>query len=384
MTGSSPSMDAVLFTDPGAIDAIEDEWRRLAEQRSNAFLTPEWFRSWWRHQGRSSTPLIVAAHREDRSLAGVMPLALDASSRPHAIRFAGARMGDSFHPAAAEHDEEAVAEAAMAALQKHGFDRRMLLLEKVSPQGRWWRAMQGASVKRRAAVEQQLNELTHISLTDVGHDWERYLASRSKNFRRRVRRREKALRRDHDLNLRMATEVSLEADLERFFELHSLRWSQRGRSSLETAGAKEVLASFAREAQRHGWLRLSLLEVDGASVAGFIGWRFGRAYAFYQQGFDPAWSDSSPGFVLTTLMIREAVAEGADEFDFLLGAEEYKRAFSDTTRPVETVVLPKATSLTRVLVGAEARGRRVGRRLIDSPALGGAARSVARLLPTSR
>jgi CelD/BcsL family acetyltransferase involved in cellulose biosynthesis len=377
-------MDAVLITDPAGIGEIEDQWRKLAEQRSNAFLTPEWFRSWWEHQGRSSTPLIVAVHHHHGGLAGVMPLALDASSRPYAIRFAGARMGDSFHPAAAEQDEDAVAEAAMAALQEQGFDRRMLLLEKVSPRRRWWRVMQGASVKRRAAIEQQANQLTYISLTAVGRDWEHYLASRSKNFRRSVRRREKALRRDHELNLRMATPASLEADLERFFELHSLRWRQRGRSSLQAKGAKEVLTSFAHEAQRHGWLRLTMLEVDGASVAGFIGWRFGRAYAFYQQGFDPAWSDHSPGFVLATLMIREAMAEGADEFDFLLGAEDYKRAFSETTRPVETVVLPKATSLTRVLVAAEARGRRVGRRIADSPALGGAARSVAGLLPTSR
>jgi CelD/BcsL family acetyltransferase involved in cellulose biosynthesis len=347
-------------------------------------VSPEWFRSWWPHQDGTCTPLIVAVHRPDGTLAGVMPLVLDASSRPRAIRFAGASIGDSFHPAASEEDEDAVAAAAMAALEEHGIDRTMLLLENVAPGGSWWREMQDVSSLRRAAVEQQKNELVYIPLHSLDWDWDTYLAGRSKNFRRRVRRREKSLRRDHQVELRMSTDSTLEADLERFFDLHLLRWSKRGRSSLEAVGVKPVLTSFAGEAQRNGWLRLSLLEVDGTAVAAFLGWRVGRVYAFYQQGFDPTWSDHSVGFVLATLMIREAMAEGADEFDFLLGTEDYKRAFSDSARLAETVVLPKAASMTRLVVSAKAGARRAGRRIADSHAFGARARSLGGMLPTSR
>lgn len=376
------SLEATLITDPGGIAEIEDEWRRLAELRSNAFVTPEWFRSWWAHQGESSTPLIVAAHDEDGALVGVMPLVLDESSRPRAIRFAGATLGDRFHPAAREEDESAVAATAMAALERQGLGRRMFLLEHIDPQRWWWRQMQKGSSRRLAAIKQQPNQLTYIPLH--GWDWDGYLASRSKNFRRRVRRRENALRRDHEVQMHMATEESLAADLDRFFALHALRWRDRGRSSLETEGAKEVLASFAAEAQRRQWLRLSVLEVDGVATAAFLGWRLGSVYAFYQQGFDPAWSDNSPGFVLATLMIREAMDERADEFDFLLGTEEYKLAFTTTGRPAETVILANAASPTRFLVAGEAGARRLGRRLADRPAVGRVVRSLAGMLPTSR
>jgi CelD/BcsL family acetyltransferase involved in cellulose biosynthesis len=78
------------------------------------------------------------------------------------------------------------------------------------------------------------------------------------------------------------------------------------------------------------------------------------------------------------------MAEGADEFDFLLGTEDYKRAFSDAARLAETVVLPKATSMTRLVVSAEARARRASRWIADSHAFGDTARSLAGMLPTSR
>jgi CelD/BcsL family acetyltransferase involved in cellulose biosynthesis len=381
MAGSKQhsTMEPMLITDPGGIAEIEDEWRELAELRSNAFVSPEWFRSWWAHQRGSASALIVAVHRSGGALAGVMPLVLDTSHRPHAIRFAGATLGDRFHPAAAADEEGAVASAAMRILEQQGLDRHLVLLEHIDPERSWWREMQAASLRRRAAVEQQQTALTYIPLE--GLDWEGYVASRSKNFRRHLRRRERALRRDHRVHLHAPTEASLEADLDRFFDLHALRWRERGSSSLEAKGAKEVLRSFAAEAQRRGWLRLRLLEVDGAAVAAFFGWRLGDVFAFYQQGFDPAWSRRSVGVVIAAVTIREAIEEGANEFDFLLGTEAYKSSFTTTARPGATIVLTRAMHPTRLLIAGEARARRA---IAGRPALGRVVRSLARLVPTPR
>ncbi|MGE5407806.1 MAG: hypothetical protein ACM3NV_04270, partial [Syntrophothermus sp.] len=119
-----------LITDPGAIGPIEDRWRELAVARSNGFITPEWFRAWWEAQGRRCcSPLVSVARRPDGEIAGVMPLVLDESSRPRAIRFGGASIGDRFHPAAESDEEEAVAAATAEALEAAGHGGRMLLLE---------------------------------------------------------------------------------------------------------------------------------------------------------------------------------------------------------------------------------------------------------------
>ena len=58
-----------------------------------------------------------------------MPLVLDESSRPRAVRFAGASIGDRFRPAATESEEISVAAATMKALEVAGLDRRIILLE---------------------------------------------------------------------------------------------------------------------------------------------------------------------------------------------------------------------------------------------------------------
>lgn len=382
MDGSSAALTSEVITDPAEIGGIEDDWRALAEQRGNAFITPDWFRSWELGESGSSTPLIVAVRREDGGMAGVLPLVLDQSKRPRAIRFGGANFGDRFVPAAAPADEGAVAAAAMTALEDAGLGRYMVLLEHIDTAPPWWGEMRSASVARRAEIEQQQWDVAYIDLE--GLDWEGYMASRSRNFRSQIRRRDRALQKAHEVKVRSATEATLQQDLAKLFELHDRRWQEHGESSLQIGGAKEAIGRFAEQAQRLGWLRLRLLEADGLAVAGFLGWRLGETYSFYQSGFDPEWADRSVGIVMMARTIESAIEEGASEFDMLLGDESYKQRFTNASRAVHTVILPRSMSATRVLVAGEARARRVGRRMAGNPVLGRVARSLYRLLPTAR
>ena len=373
---------AELITDISGVAPIEDDWRALAEQRSNGFVTPEWFRSWWDHQGHtSSSPLISVARRSDGSVAGVMPLVLDESSLPRAIRFAGATIGDRFHPAASEADEASVATATMQALEVAGMDHRMVLLEYIDTRSRWWRLMQGASSLRRTIIEQQQ---TTVSFIDLRHlDWEGYVSRRSSKFRKQIRRGERILDREHTMRLRGTTKDTLEADIAELFRLHDLRRSGLGGSSLD-APARRVLRAFAIAAHRRGWLRLNMMEADGAPVAAFLGWRVGDCYVSYQGGFDPAWSKRSVGVAIEAMNIRNAIEEGAAEYDFLLGTEDWKSRFAAETRPTQTAVLLRARRPTRVLVAAEARARRAGSRMREHRGISSFVRSMHGLIPTAR
>lgn len=371
-------LESQLITDPTEIAGIEDEWRAMAELRGNGFITPEWFRSWWANRPDGTSPVIAAAHKADGSLAGVMPLVLDFSRRPRMIRFAGASFGDRFGPAAAERDELEVAAASMVALRDAGLDRYTLMLDHVEPDQQWWQGIRRESAHERASIVQQRSEQPYIDLR--GLDWESYLASRSSSFRKKLRQRERKLTSAYEVVDRTATDTTLEADLARFFDLHESRWE--GGSALDAPGAIGVLRDFAVAAQRRGWLRLRLLEVDGTAVAAFLGWRLGDRYTFYQSGFEPDWGEFSVGIALLTRTIQSAIEEGATEFDMLLGTEAYKRRFQNAGRDVNTVVLPRAMAPARVLVAAEVGARRLGRRVIEHPeALPPALR---RMLPTSR
>lgn len=371
-------MKAELITDLGGIEPLEDDWRALAELRGNGFVTPEWFRAWWAHRPEAISPLIAAVRRPDGDLAGVVPLVFDAQRRPKAIRFAGATWGDRFGPAARSEDEDAVAAAAVAAIGERGLSRYMLDLDHVDAGASWWRRLHPGG--RSARIEQPQVETPWIDLQ--GLDWDSYIASRSRNFRQQLRQRERRIRERHEVAIRTATADTLELDLAHFFSLHERRWQSRGISSLKTPGVVGFLQDFSAAAMDRGWLRLRLLEVDGAPAAAFLGWHIGGAYAFYQSGFDPALASLSVGTLLMADTVREAITEGAIEFDMLIGDEAYKRRFTNSEREVQTVVLVGAMRPTRLLAIGEALARRHGRALRDRAGVGRLTGALRRFLPT--
>ncbi|MBS1878078.1 MAG: GNAT family N-acetyltransferase [Actinobacteria bacterium] len=375
------TLSAELIDDLVQMEPVEDRWRDLAESRSNAFVTPDWFHSWWEFQGsRSSSPLISVVRREDGSIAGLMPLVLDRSSRPRAIRFAGASIGDRFHPIAEVEDEDEVAAATLAALEGAGLDGTMLLFEHASSESRWWRMQNGPPAKRKI-VEQQQTVAPYIDLR--GLDWDGYLAKRSRKFRKQVRRAERTLTREHGMRIRTTDAETLDSDLAVLFRLHDLRRNMLGGSSLGPP-ARRSLRRFALAAQRRDWLRLIVLEADGGPIAAFLGWRFGDSFVSYQGGFDPAWSKQSVGFALEALAIRAAIEEGAAEYDFLLGTEDWKRRFTDEERPSQTAIVLRAGRPVWALVAAEARLRALADRFERRPATRKLVRSMHGLIPTAR
>lgn len=74
-----------------------------------------------------------------------------------------------------------------------------------------------------------------------------------------------------------------------------------------------------------GWLRLYLLSVDGNCIAVEYCLHIADRVADFQSGFDVRWSRFGVGTLLIAHAIREAIQEGASEFDFLRGGEAYKR-----------------------------------------------------------
>jgi CelD/BcsL family acetyltransferase involved in cellulose biosynthesis len=373
-------LQAELITELGAIAPLEDEWRELAELRGNAFITPEWFRAWWDQRPESIEPLVVAVRDHDGALAGVVPLVLDCQRRPRAIRFAGATWGDRFGLAARVEREPQVAAAAMAAIEAEGLDRYMLHLDHVEANAFWWTELRRSAAKRLAMAEQQHFEIPRLDLS--GLDWDTYLASCSSNFRQQLRRRERRLKDGRDIQFRTATEETLDRDLAHLFSLHERRWADRA-SSLQTPGVIPFLRDLAEAMLGRGWLRLRLLEADGVPVAGFLGWRLGGVYTFYQSGFDPDWASMSVGTVMMADTIRSAIEEGAGQFDMLLGNEPYKLRFANDSYTVQTIVVTRAMHPNRLLASGEAWARRNGARLRGRPGFERVNKLVRRLLPTA-
>ena len=348
------------IVDAEGIGPFEADWRRLATDRGNAFITPEWFRCWSQHYGQDDLTLVTAVHRDDGDLAGTLPLAFPRRGRPAACRIAGANLGDRFHPACLPDDEVAVARASGAALSSAGPRWSVIALEKIAHERPWVDALAEGTGVRLHGFRRTVATLPNIDLGAYA-DWEAYLASRSANFRQQVRRFTRRARRDHALRFRRTESPDqVASDIAAFFELHDRRWESQ--SSLTSERARAFHTDFAEAALARGWLRLWFLELDGKAVASWYGWLIGGRYSYYNGGFDPAWSRLSPGLVLMAGVIEAAIAEGAATFDLLLGDESYKFRFADDGPTVEDVSLVRSfPHPAAVLVYGEQAARRAGR-----------------------
>ena len=121
-------------------------------------------------------------------------------------------------------------------------------------------------------------------------------------------------------------------EFEEFVRLHKLATGAKGQFMDE-----ETTPLFRQLADLPGW-RVDLLETgDGQASACVFGYSDTDCYYLYNSSFDPAHSAVSPGVVLLTSLIEKAIDEGLTRFDFLKGAETYKRRLGAVHRPLYTV-----------------------------------------------
>jgi len=334
----------------GALPPERDEWRELALQADNVFLTPEWIETWWRHlaEGR---PECLTCRGPDGRLLAVAALSVTRLWGLRVARLAGHGPGDQLGFACRPGDRARVAGALRAALLDDGID---LFVGDGMPEQEGWRGWLDATLLDRDASPA-------VRLIDEG--WEELLARKSWNFRRQVRKRERALLRDHNVRYLLTEEPGrLEADMELLMRLHDARWEGASRAF---AGPRRAFHhDFARQALERGWLRLRILELDDRPVAASYGFRFGGVESNYQTGRDPGFSDSSVGFVLLCHSIREALEDGMREWRFLLGDEPYKGRFADHDRGLERVLVPLSRRGRGALAARDARlaGKALARR----------------------
>jgi len=280
------------------------DWARLAEASGNVFATPEWVETWWRHIGRG--------HAETVQLDWVvLPLELRRLGPVLVARVAGHGPGDELGPVCAPADRTRAAE------RLHGLRADVFLGEQLPGDVAW----PGRVLRRGGSPV----------LRFAGRSWDEVLASWSSNLRQKARRDWRRI----ELHPRLADAATLDRDLELLFRLHRARWRRETGFTRHEAFHR----AFARVALERGWLRLWIVEVDGVPVAAWHGFRYAGAESYYQAGRDPAWDRYSIGFLALLHSIRAALEDGATEYRFLRGGEEFKYRLATDDPGLVTVAL---------------------------------------------
>jgi CelD/BcsL family acetyltransferase involved in cellulose biosynthesis len=370
-------IEATVSTNLEELAPRFDEWRKLAVGVGSMFVTPEWTTAWFETYSEDFEPSIRSVTHNGR-LVALMPLMKGSDG---GLRFVGDGVGDIFAPLVAPDAPAGALDALVGTLRTH--PGKLLILTNVERGAAWRRTLKQdlgfAGLADRETV------LPYLALD--GLDWPGFLATRSANLRSQLGRKMRVLEHSHTVASRITeSAVELSLDLASLFDLHDRRWAPRGGSGSSSFRMRSFLASLCARALDEGWLRLWTLEVDGRAAAALLGWRVGFRYSYYLAGFDAEYSDQSPGLLLLARTVESAMEEGASEYDFLLGNEEYKSRFANASREVETEILGPPRSAHLAVVRLDRTLRRVGRRL-PAPArkrIQSAAARFQSVLPLSR
>ena len=203
----------------------------------------------------------------------------------------------------------------------------------------------------------------------AGCSWENYLSELGSSQRYNFQRRLRSLEKSGEFRVETATAADCSRSLDVLIELHHKRWGTR--RELSEAFQTESITAFHREfvqaAADRGWLRLLSLWIADKPVAALYGLRYGGTFSFYQSGFDPEFAKKSVGLVTMGLAIRFAIEEGATEYDFLHGDEEYKFHWTQKSKELRRIELfpPRVRGfLYRHTITANRAARRLARRML--------------------
>lgn len=374
------------ITDVGGFHALRPEWTELLESSSSdcVFLTWEWLSTWWKHLA-GPRRLDVIAVRQGGELIGLAPLVVTPPRLGRLVPFrtgeflGGGNVGSDYLDVIVRKGrEEEVLGALAAQLGREGLmldlirvNRRsaaaMLLAGHLEPRG--WRV-----------VESPADVCPFIDL--AGHTWASYLASFDARHRYNVKNRLDRLVKQFNMRVeRVQSEEQRGDALATLVALHRERWSARGGSTaLDAANLVAFHEDFSRLALERGWLRLYVMRLGEKPVAALYGFRYGHAFCFYQTGFDPAYSRHGVGQVMLGLSIKDAIEDGASEYDMLHGDERYKFDWTHQVRELGRLELypPSARGwLCRRGVALDRAARRTARRLLPRVVADWAARRVS-------
>ena len=359
--------------DVAGFEALRDEWSELlhASDADCLFLTWEWLYTWWKHLAGDRQLSIFALRRGGRLLAmapfGRRPASLLHRRPLPVLEFLGnGCVGSDYLDFIVRRGcEEEVRVALARVLPK---ERLVLDLTQLR-QGTCAAAGVAAALRERNwnVSETVINICPFIPL--AGMSWERYLATLGPEHRYNFNRKWKRLNRDYSLQVEQVhTAEQCGNSIDLVMKLHNLRWRGRGGSdAFNTPGLVAFHSEFSQIALQLGWLRLYVLRLNQEPVAGLYGFLYGRTFYFYQSGFDPAYRKQSVGLVSMGLSIKNAIEDGAEEYDLLHGSEEYKSHWSRHSRELGRLELYPPGNLGRICrrsVELERVSRRIARRIL--------------------
>ena len=328
---SDPQRSYTVYTQRSGFDALRPEWNALLQRSrfNSVFLAWEWQTTWWDCLGTDELFLVAFRDPADE-LIGIAPLFCRRNENEegcHLHVVGCAEVADYLDLIIAAGREQEVYSAFLDFLTgPDAPDWKRLLLCNLYETSDTYRLF--PILARDAGLNvgvKQEDVAPYIVLPD---SFDAYLAGLNKKQRHEIRRKRKKLAREVEswrwFQVRGGDDLDVWVD--EFLRLHRLASAEK-----EAFMTEEMAVFFhriAHTAADQGWLALAFIEVNGQLAATVFNFDYDDRIWVYNSGYDPtAYKHLSPGIVLNSYLIEDAIETGHKIFDFLQGDEIYKYRF---------------------------------------------------------
>src|SRR5690606_16034196 len=173
------------------------------------------------------------------------------------------------------------------------------------------------------AVEVEFQEVCPV--IDLPDTWEGYLERLDKKQRHEIRRKMRRAESEAAIDWYVVDErCDIDAEVEKFIALMRASHPEKAKF-LDDAKNTTFFRRVVPLMYHSGWLKMSFLMINGVPSAAYCNFDYRDRILVYNSGLLPNENAHlSPGIVLLSYDIRDAIAQGRAAFDFLRGSETYK------------------------------------------------------------
>jgi CelD/BcsL family acetyltransferase involved in cellulose biosynthesis len=289
------------------------------------FVLPLWLKTWWETFGENDAPQILVGYRQGK-LIGIAPLCIQEKT----ARFIGGEnVCDYQDMIVTPHHHPEFFKAILTHLKNQGI--HTLELAALRPDA--VSLIELPDLAKQMGYEVVCHQVAHSYEIKLPRTWETYLEMLGGKQRHEIRRKLRRLNEAGQIGYRVfhrPDEISENMDI--FFSM--FKASRPDKSEFLTGQMVSFFQLLAQRTARHGFLRMSFMDIDQVPAAGVMCFDYNDTIFLYNNGYDPRFGNLSVGFLSKVQSIKDSIERGKRRYDLLKGDEGYKKRLGSTPVPL--------------------------------------------------
>ncbi len=285
------------------LERLEKEWNFLLEQcpERESFQTHEWVTTWWKYFGKGND-LWILLLKEDNQLLGIAPL-MRVSKRYNGISVRqlqfpnnGCSLRSNFIAPGRSHE---IFSAFAQYLKGHSREWDVLILDGISEKSQHYQHL--CIALGESGLSRTRDDIIYeVSYIPWEGDWEGFLNTRSKKFRKNIRLTMNRLKALEGVEIvRMANPENIESAVNEVLKIELRSWKIRhGEVVLHQPGYQDFFVEILKHYSGQGGSEAILLKYGDRTIGGLFGIIYKGTFYGLKMSYDEEFGSLSPGLLL--------------------------------------------------------------------------------------